>query len=478
MHTAVCQMRITLLLEYGVKYVRINRKIPKEQGVKNMKFAFFTLGCKVNLFETQALEQLAVARGHEVVERDADAVIINTCTVTSVSDRKNIRAFHKLRRDNPCAVIAACGCFAQTDPDRVRSTGEIDLICGTSDRAQTIALCEDAVQGKNVAATVRQPVEYEYLPAGIPHGRTRGLLKIEDGCNNFCTYCIIPYARGRVRSLPPRQVLEEAARTAAADVHEIVLTGIEIASYGQDLDPQCSLTDLLCQLLSAFPAIRFRLGSLDPRLIDRDFCEQLRCYDNLALHFHLSLQSGSDAVLKRMGRKYTAAQYLHHVGLLRETFPDCSITTDLIVGFPGETEQEFAETLAFLQQCAFSSVHVFPYSAREGTRAAAMPGQCSMAEKNARAERAKQIAAELRTKYLQRFIGRTLHNVLPEHQSNGCWTAHGRYGFPIYIASGAASKNQPGTIRVINLYHDGVEAEILSNHRRDVLKRAESSVFD
>ena len=454
-------MRIEFLLEYCAKYVRINRKNPKEQGVKDMKFAFFTLGCKVNLFETQALEQLAASRGHEIAARDADAVIINTCTVTSVSDHKNIRAFHKLRRDNPHAVIAACGCFAQTDPDRVRSTGEIDLICGTSDRAQTIKLCEDAVQGKNVTAAVRQPEEYEYLPAGIPHGRTRGLLKIEDGCNNFCTYCIIPYARGRVRSLPPVQVLEETARMAAADVHEIVLTGIEIASYGQDLTPQCSLTDLLCRLLPAFPAIRFRLGSLDPRLINDAFCARLRCYNNLAPHFHLSLQSGSNTVLQRMGRKYTAAQYLYNVNLLRKAFPDCSLTTDLIVGFPGETEQEFAETLDFLRQCAFSSVHVFPYSVREGTRAAAMPDQCSGAVKTARAERAKQTATELRTKYLQRFIGCILHDVLPEHQSNGRWAAHGRYGFPIYIASDTARKNQPVTIRITDLYRDGVEAEII-----------------
>ena len=243
-----------------------------------MKFAFFTLGCKVNLFETQALSQLAQARGHEIVDKDADAVIVNTCTVTSVSDHKNIRAFHKLRRDNPNAVIAAFGCFAQTDPERVRATGEIDLICGTRDRAQVIDLCEQAVSGQAIQVRESEDSGFETLPAGIPHGRTRALLKIEDGCNNFCTYCIIPYARGRVRSLPVEQALEQTVRLADAGVHEIVLTGIEIASYGKDFKPQVPLTELLEKLLTAQPNVQFRLGSLDPRAVDDAFvyAERLR----------------------------------------------------------------------------------------------------------------------------------------------------------------------------------------------------------
>ncbi len=285
-----------------------------------MKFAFFTLGCKVNLFETQALSQLAAERGHEIVDSGADAVIINTCTVTSVSDHKNIRAFHRLRRDNPRAVIAACGCFAQIDPERVRATGEVDIVCGTQDRAQIIERCEAAVQGRE-AALPQGSGGYEALPAGIPQGRTRALLKIEDGCNNFCTYCIIPYARGRVRSLPPEQALAEARRLGAAGVHEIVLTGIEIASYGRDLAPRLTLTDLLEQLLGALPDIRFRLGSLDPRIIEEAFCERLRGFDNLALHFHLSMQSGCDSVLERMGRRYTSGEFYACCERLRRAFP-------------------------------------------------------------------------------------------------------------------------------------------------------------
>ena len=426
-----------------------------------MKFVFFTLGCKVNLFETQALTQLAASRGHEIVDRDADAVIINTCTVTSVSDHKNIRAFHKLRRENPHAVIAACGCFAQTDPDRVRAEGEVDLVCGTSDRARVIELCEAAVSGRSAPNGVhKESGEYEILPAGVPRGRTRALLKIEDGCNNFCTYCIIPYARGRVRSLPPEQAAREVQRLQDAGAHEIVLTGIEIASYGRDLMPQSSLTELLRRLLPAFSGIRFRLGSLDPRIVDASFCQTVAGFNNLAQHFHLSLQSGCDSVLARMGRRYTTEDYYHCVQLLRQVFPDCSVTTDLIVGFPGETEEEFEQTLEFLERCGFAAVHVFPFSVRKGTRAASLPGQLTQKEKAARAQRAKTVAARLSEAYRSRFIGRLLE-ALPEHRTDGRWAAHGLYGFPIYIEGAGAEKNRPVEVRVRDLYRDGVLAEMI-----------------
>lgn len=423
-----------------------------------MKFAFFTLGCKVNLFETQALAQLAASRGHEIVSSDADAVIINTCTVTSVSDHKNIRAFHKMRRENPNAVIAACGCFAQIDPERVRATGEIDLVCGTQDRPQVIERCEVAVQGKGAAEwgeTARA-----FLPAGIPKGRTRALLKIEDGCDNYCAYCIIPYARGHIRSTPPVLIEQEVVRLENEGVREIILTGIEIASYGRDLRPRISLTDLLCKLLAAHPEVRFRLGSLDPRIADRDFCDRLAGFGNLARHFHLSLQSGCDAVLERMGRKYTTAQYYKSVAGLRNSFPDCSVTTDLIVGFPGETEEEFAQTLEFLNQCAFAAVHVFPYSVREGTRAAQMEGHLPQNVKTTRAARAKAAAARLSEAYLRRFLGRTLL-ALPEHPAKGVWVSHGTFGFPIYIEGTGIQKNVPLSVQAVDLYRDGLRAKII-----------------
>ncbi len=426
-----------------------------------MKFAFYTLGCKVNLYETQGLRQLAEERGHITVDHDADAVIVNTCTVTSVSDHKNIRAFHKLRKENPVAVIAACGCFAEAEPERVRETGEIDIVCGTRDKAKAISLCEEAVLGKQCGEPEEENgTGFEPLPAGIPFGRTRALLKIEDGCDNFCAYCIIPYVRGRVRSLAPELAEKEAARLEREGVREIVLTGIEIASYGRDLGEGQNLTGLLCGLLSAHPGVRFRLGSLDPRTVDRDFCGKLGCFANLARHFHLSLQSGCDAVLERMGRKYTTGEFYKSVKLLKETFPLCSVTTDLIVGFPGETDEEFKQTLEFMERCEFGFVHVFPFSVRNGTRAAKLENQIPKEIKAERAQRAKEKALELSEQHRGNFIGRIME-VLPEHQSGEMWASHGTYGFPVYIESGKVNKNSPENVCIKSLYRDGVLGKII-----------------
>lgn len=423
-----------------------------------MKFAFYTLGCKVNLFETQALQQLAQERGHEIVNQNADAVIINTCTVTSVSDHKNIRAFHKMRKENPNAVIAACGCFAQLDSERIEKTKEIDIICGTRDRAAVIGQCERSVLGYSLQTDALVHDAFELLPAGVPAGRTRALLKIEDGCDNYCTYCIIPFARGHVRSMPLDKVGQEADRLVQKGVREIVLTGIEISAYGKDLTPAVSLADLLHHLLRTYSDVRFRLGSLDPRIIDEGFCERLCSFPNFARHFHLSLQSGCNTVLKRMGRRYTAEQYYSKVKLLNQFFPRCSITTDLIVGFPGETEDEFQQSLRFLQTCQFAAVHVFPFSPREGTRAAKMDGQLPGDVKAARAAQAKNTAADLSAQYLAQFIGETL-NVLPEHEVSGRWASHGRYGFPIYIEGSGIQKNVPVDVRATARLRDGLAAE-------------------
>lgn len=424
-----------------------------------MKFAFYTLGCKVNLYETQALTQLAEMRGHQIVEHDADAVIINTCTVTSASDHKNIRAFHKMRRENPCAVIAACGCLSELSAEKVKATGDIDLVFGTHDRAHIIQHCEQAVIGESSTQEMVKESAFEYLPAGVPAGRTRALLKIQDGCDNYCTYCIIPYARGHVRSMARDTVFDETARLQKQGVHEIVLTGIELSSYGRDLMPAVTLIDLLEQLLAEFPDMQFRLGSLDPRTANDDFCARLSRFDNLARHFHLSMQSGCDSVLIRMGRRYRTEEYYNNVSKLKTTFPDCSITTDLIVGFPQETEAEFAETLAFLERCAFASVHVFPFSAREGTRAAEMDGQLPQSVKAERASRAKAVAECLSERYRMDLLGRVI-NVLPEHTgADGTWVGHGCFGVPVYIRENALAKNVLSRVCITGLYRDGWLAE-------------------
>lgn len=430
-----------------------------------MKICFDTLGCKVNLFETQALEQLARERGHELVSRDADAVVLNTCSVTSVSEHKNIRAIRRLRRDNPRAVLAVCGCFAQLDPERLGAVGGVDLVCGTSDRAAVIAACEEAVRGgrRGIRLGLGQPEGFELLRAGVPAGRTRALLKIQDGCDRYCTYCIIPYVRGHIRSMPPETARAEVRRLAAAGIREIVVTGIEIASYGADLNSGTCLTGLMEQLLQDAPGVRFRLGSLEPGIAGEAFCERLKGFENLAPHFHLSLQSGCDSVLARMHRRYDTGLYAKNAARLRTAFPDCSLTTDLIVGFPGETEAEFAQTLAFLDRCGFAAVHVFPYSIREGTVAAKMEGQLPAAVKEERAARAREAARACGARYRRVFVGRELEVLLEHRTRDGLWSGHAPYAFPVYVNTPAGHyKNVLCRVRLTGLMRDGMQGEVLS----------------
>ena len=424
-----------------------------------MKFRFFALGCKVNRFESEALAQLAEARGHTIVTEGADICIVNSCTVTASSDHKNIRAIHKLRRENPDAVLAVCGCMAQMEPDKLYATGQVDLVCGTSDRAAVLDLCEQYQKGlahADPAHFRERTAVFEPLPPGVPRGRTRALLKIQDGCDNYCTYCIIPYARGHVRSLPAQEAVQQAKELAAAGVHEIVLTGIEISSYGRDL-PEGDLVSLIEQVCQAVPETRIRLGSLEPRTVDARFCA-LAAYPNLMPHFHLSLQSGCDTVLARMKRRYTTAQFAQNVQALRASCPHCAITADVIVGFPGETDAEFVETLAFLERCAFADVHVFPYSPRPGTPAAAMEGQLSAADKQTRATRAKEVAQRTQQAYLESFVGQRLP-VLWEHvDKEGLWCGHGPYSFPVRTAFAGCRKNEYRDVTVTAVQGDGVLA--------------------
>ena len=391
-----------------------------------MKIAIYTLGCKVNQYETQAMETILRQRGHQLVdfEEQADAYIINTCTVTAVSDKKSRQAIRRCRRLNPEAVVAVCGCYAQTTPEAVEAL-EVDLIYGTGDRMQFLDDLESAVHGRqkvNVDEVMARR-SFEFLPAGGLEGRTRCMLKVEDGCVNFCTYCTIPYARGPVRSLGLDQAVAEARRMEEQGYREIVLTGIEISSWGKDLRNGLSLIDLIEAVCQAVPALRIRLGSLEPRTITEDFCARAAKLPNLCPHFHLSLQSGCDATLKRMNRKYDTARYLESCALLRQHFDRPAITTDLITGFPGETEEEFSATLDFIQRANFAAMHIFPYSRRSGTPAYDMPDQVPMAEKEARAHRAAQVAAQMEADYLAHYVGKTLP-VLFEEEKDGLWRGH------------------------------------------------------
>ena len=385
-----------------------------------MKFACYTLGCKVNQYETQAMEAELTGRGHALVPFDgaADAYVINTCTVTAVSDKKSRQMIRQARKRSPHAVVAVCGCYAQTDPEAVEALG-VDLVMGTADRMGFLDALEAlSPDGGHPVVRVDDALrrrQYEHLPAGGLEGRTRAMLKVEDGCTNFCAYCIIPYARGAVRSLPVEQAAAQARDLAEAGYRELVLTGIELSAYGRDLPERPGLAALIAQVCRAVPGMRVRLGSLEPRTVTEDFCAQLAGLPNLCPHFHLSLQSGCDATLKRMNRRYTAEEYAKSCELLREKFAHPALTTDVIVGFPGETEEEFAETVEFLKRIHLFETHIFKYSRRKGTRAAVMEHQVPEQIKTERSHVLLALDAAHSRQYMEELRGQQVEILIEEN---------------------------------------------------------------
>jgi len=391
-----------------------------------MTYTVLTLGCKVNQFETQAMETLLGEQGIVKAEGgNADIIIVNTCAVTAESGRKSRQAIRKLKSENPEAILAVCGCYSQTSPEDAEELGA-DIVYGSGDRRKMV---EDIIACAKERAKYRliddpfKRTEFENLPAGAMDGRTRAYMKIQDGCDNFCSYCIIPYARGRVRSMPIAEATEQAKALNAEGYGEIVVTGIEISSYGKDLRDGSGLADIICVVAQSAPDSRIRLGSIEPTVITRDFASRLAACGNICPHFHLSLQSGCDKTLKNMRRKYDTARFYESASILREHFLDCAITADLITGFPGETAEDHAETLAFIEKCAFSQMHIFPYSIRPGTKAADMPEQLQRSVKETRAREATKIAKRMQEEYLDSMIGKTLP-VLYETEQNGLWQGH------------------------------------------------------
>ena len=345
-------------------------------------------------------------------------------------------------------------------PEEIRKL-DVDVLIGTDGRAEFLDKMAAAAAEKLRWEHVEDaglPRAFEQLPSGGLAERTRALLKVEDGCNNFCTYCIIPYARGRVRSMPLQAAVEQAKGLAAEGYREIVINGIEISSWGWEWKDGSCLRQLLAALCAAVPAVRIRLGSLEPRTIDEDFCKTLCVYPNLCPQFHLSLQSGSDTVLQRMHRRYDTARYLESVRLLRQYFPGCAVTTDLIVGFPGETEEEFGQSLDFLRTCGLSMFHIFPYSRRKGTPAAAMPGQIPNAVKERRAAEAAAVAAELETQYHTALLG-TTQQVLLEQEEDGLYAGHAMNYVKVYVQA-ADLHNEIRAVRITELCRDGVFGEL------------------
>ena len=427
-----------------------------------MRIAIYTLGCKVNQYETQAMEQELTRRGHEIVPFDgaADAYIVNTCSVTAVSDKKSRQMIRRCRKLNEHAVVAACGCYVQTHSDEAAGLG-LDLIAGTGDRMAFLDLLEQAAREKEPLALLDDALRrraFEVLPAGGMAERTRAMLKVEDGCVNFCTYCIIPYARGPVRSRPKAAAVAQTRRLREEGYRELVITGIEISGWGHDLKNGETLIDLLEAASKAAGDMRLRLGSLEPRTITEDFCRRAARLPNLCPHFHLSMQSGCDDTLRRMNRKYDTARFYESLSLLRQYFDRPAVTTDLITGFPGETEEEFAQTLAFIERCGFAAMHIFPYSVRPGTKAAAMPDQCTAAVKERRAARAAETAERMKQAYLRGCIGQT-YPVLFEQEKNGLYVGHA----PNYCQVGVRGEdlhNKIYGVRIVEVTEDMLTGEL------------------
>ena len=427
-----------------------------------MKFGFYTLGCKVNQYETQAMEQLLTAMGHTVgsFQETCDGYIINTCSVTAVADKKNRAMIRRCRREHPQAVIGVCGCYSQHDPEAAQKLGA-DVIGGSAQREeflrQLVKTAQDRQPAQVLDAALRRR-EFEILPPGGLEGRTRAMLKVQDGCVNFCTYCIIPYTRGPVRSAPLALAVEQARQLAQQGYRELVVTGIEIASWGVDLPGKPPLTQLLQEICQAVPAMRVRLGSLEPRIVTEEFCVALKALPNLCPQFHLSMQSGCDSVLARMHRKYDTARYLQSVQLLNTHFPGCAVTTDMIVAFPGETEEEFSQSLAFIRRCGFADMHIFPYSRRPGTPADKLPGQHPNSVKDARSKAAIAVAAEMSLAYRQALVG-TQTEVLFEEPEGDFFTGHAPNYVKVY-AAGKDLHNQLRRVTVTEVFADGMLATL------------------
>lgn len=382
------------------------------------KVAFHTLGCKVNTYETDAMEQMLLSHGYEIVsfENQADIYIINTCSVTNMADRKSRQMLHKAKKKNPNAVVVAAGCYVQAAPKEVLADAGVDLVIGNNRKQDLVQILEDYFKEHREEAVIdiNKEQEYEGLELDFVSDHTRAYIKVQDGCNQFCSYCIIPYTRGRVRSRAKQDVISEIKRIAKNGTKEVVLTGIHLSSYGKDFKDGTDLLDLIKAVHEVDGIQRIRLGSLEPRIITLEFAQELRKLDKFCPHFHLSLQSGCEATLKRMNRHYTPEEYYEKCELLREVFEHPAITTDVIVGFPGETEEEFEETYRFLEKVNFYEMHVFKYSKRKGTRAAEMENQVPEPIKTKRSNILLELTRECSKRYRSFWIGREVNVLLEE----------------------------------------------------------------
>lgn len=386
----------------------------------NNTFNIITLGCKVNQYESEAVEEIFEARGYKKKEENSDIYVINTCTVTNMSDRKSRQMISRARRDNPEAVIAVMGCYSQVKPEEVSQIEGVDIVLGSRNKEEVVDLCEDVLQNKGAIDKVLSLSEtktIEDLEISNQEAMTRAYMKIQDGCNMYCSYCLIPYARGNISSRDMESIRNEAKRLSKNGYKEIVLTGIHVSSYGKDLKNGTSLIDVIEEVAKTDGIERIRLSSMEPRHITREFLERMRETKKACDHFHLSLQSGSDDILKAMNRKYDTKIFKEKVDLIREVFPNAGLTTDIIVGFPTETDENHIETKNFVKDIKFAKTHLFKYSKRDGTKAATMKPEVDGNIKKERLKELEEIEQVNKREFLEKQIGKTL-SVLFESKSD------------------------------------------------------------
>ncbi|MBM6666789.1 tRNA (N(6)-L-threonylcarbamoyladenosine(37)-C(2))-methylthiotransferase MtaB [Lacrimispora saccharolytica] len=431
------------------------------------KAALHNLGCKVNAYELEAIQQMLEQQGYEIVPfaPGADIYIINTCTVTNIADRKSRQMLHKAKKMNPDAIVVACGCYVQAAGEKLEQDSAIDLVVGNNKKKEIPAILEEYFrekeEGRSGSGTwvtdMTHNREYETLSISRTAEHTRAFIKVQDGCNQFCTYCIIPYARGRVRSRRPEDVLEEVRRLAESGCQEVVLTGIHLSSYGVDLEEGQNLLALIRTIHAVDGIRRIRLGSLEPGIITEEFAEAIAALPKVCPHFHLSLQSGCDTVLERMNRRYRSEEYMEKCRLLRRVYDRPALTTDVIVGFPGETEEEFEASRAFVEEVNFFETHIFKYSRREGTRAAAMPDQIQEQEKTRRSHILLELDAQRRQEYMESFLGEEKEVLLEEKvelDGKNWWVGYTReYLKAIVPDDGKNRANEMISVRFSQIYH-------------------------
>ena len=390
------------------------------------KVAFISLGCKVNQYETNAMSQEFIENGYEVVEFTdvADVYIVNTCTVTNIADRKSRQMLRRVKEINPEAVLVACGCYAQVGKDELEKIDDIALIIGNNEKKDIVEIIENYQNEKNaIISDVMHKKEYVEFGTTTYTEKTRAVVKIQDGCDRFCSYCIIPFARGRVRSRKIENIISEVEQIVDNGMQEIVITGIHIASYGKDFNYEITLIDLLEELNKIDGLKRIRLGSIEPTIITDEFVSRLAKLDKICDHFHLSLQSGCDETLRRMNRRYTCKEFEDGTKLLRKAFPNAALTTDVIVGFPGETDDEFNATYEFLKKIAFYKMHIFKYSQRKGTKAAVMPNQIDGSIKEQRSKVLLGLSDENEEKYNSEYVDKIVE-VLFEEKDGDYYKGH------------------------------------------------------